>query len=110
MRFKREYVSVYIFSLSFFSLEKKNLCSKILMRLLTSFRYGKKRAVYDTLLQFYTLSQKHAVKIWKLGKSWQMQPKSTADLKAAFEYSKYSSVTAITIGIGTAKKMYSLIL
>ena len=70
----------------------------------------KKRATYDTSLQFCTLSQKHAVKIWKLEKSWQMQPKSVADLKAAFEYSKYGSVTAITIGIGTAKKIYTLIL
>lgn len=70
----------------------------------------KKRATYNTLLQFCTLSQKHAVKIWKLEKSWQMQTQSIADLKAAFEDSKYCSVTAITIGIGTAKKIYSLIL
>lgn len=31
-----------------------------------------------------------------------MQPQSVANLKAAFECSKGSSVTAITIGIGTS--------
>lgn len=62
----------------------------------------KNRATHDTSLQFCILSQKHAVKTWKLEKSWQMQPKSMVDLKAASECSKYCSVTAITIGIGTS--------
>lgn len=46
--------------------------------------------------------KKHALKIWKLEKSWRMQPKSVADLKAAFECSEYCSVTALTVGIGTS--------
>lgn len=88
-------VSVCLSNLSLIILLRDKSMLKDVYVPINKLRIGSKRAAYDTLLQFCALSQKHALKIWKLEKSWQMEPTSVADLKTAFECSKYCSVTAI---------------